>query len=728
MTRFDPHAEQDIYNVECSPEYGEESVAQDVVVTFTMISQLDLFGTTDAEVTYNGVLIYTGGTWTSGWDGTVVASGTVASLTFTITTHPPFVGPIVLGFKGVDLSANTATLYLPFNASVPGCKSLRARTYCGGKRIDLSWENPVGYTRLIIRRNKVGHPTTITDPANTVYTGSGTSYSDTGLDEGVFYYYTVFHQFGDDVYHANNDSKVTGLSIADYTAREGRYLYELLSTGVRKTDGDPSRGADRYRLRDLCDFMQCGMNLYRGWADGLKSIRQPDLTPAGLIGEARNQTGILEAHAWELGAPVDKTYDAGLLRRIAMHMFAANQSRGVCNGILSMIRIFTEWQVVDCLDMAYPICGTPKMLRTHDDSSKLFTAVGNMDPGATLHTPSSVFYGTGAGAGYTSVDVNSLVDWEGNPATLTLRDDGYPNPTFLMTDLGDFVCIKSTTYDGDGPCYIFEHADPTSYLRSEILGTGVATGSTFAISTLNVAGRAWQYQSGPLPTYGVDAFKGLVLMDDTGGNFPILSSTEGQIDTIVLTVTGAPITGNFSIAQGFAGLAWASLRQTKLYIYQGDFSFTYHPMWEKRLALEISEGSYWSPLTGAGATTGVSGIAPADCHLIVVVPNVASVIDTVADVGPDWVDLSLSYATDIYTGHYMCPRWSQTKLFRIIHHDGARFTLEVPPGDETIDSITIIGEECFILSPADALRYQQVTTASATFIDSDSTLLLRFKN
>ena len=84
----------------------------------------------------------------------------------------------------------------PTSISSYGCPAavtnLNAVANGVGNRVDLSWTNPdVGYTGTLIRRKTGSYPTGPTD-GTSIYDGSGTSKSDTGLTDGVTYYYAVW--------------------------------------------------------------------------------------------------------------------------------------------------------------------------------------------------------------------------------------------------------------------------------------------------------------------------------------------------------------------------------------------------------------------------------------------------------------------------------------------------------------------------------------------------------
>jgi hypothetical protein len=63
----------------------------------------------------------------------------------------------------------------------------------GDKKVDLSWTKGAGANRTMVRRSTTAFPTNITEGVQ-VYFGTGTDYLDTGLTNGVTYYYSAWSE------------------------------------------------------------------------------------------------------------------------------------------------------------------------------------------------------------------------------------------------------------------------------------------------------------------------------------------------------------------------------------------------------------------------------------------------------------------------------------------------------------------------------------------------------
>lgn len=92
---------------------------------------------------------------------------------------------------GTDILSGVYNARLTLDGTAPANVS-NFSAASGDSSISLSWTNPtVDFNGVIILRRTDGYPTSPTD-GTIVYDDSGTSYMDTGLANGLTYYYTAF--------------------------------------------------------------------------------------------------------------------------------------------------------------------------------------------------------------------------------------------------------------------------------------------------------------------------------------------------------------------------------------------------------------------------------------------------------------------------------------------------------------------------------------------------------
>jgi lysophospholipase L1-like esterase len=129
-----------------------------------------------------------GGVPASPSDGTVVYTGTGASVADTGLTNTTTYGYAVWVSNGGQLSTPTTTTATPLAPSVTGLVATG-----GDLRVDLSWTNPTdAFDSIQIVRKLGATPPTSPLDGTTVFTGTGTSFSDTGLTNGTTYSYGVW--------------------------------------------------------------------------------------------------------------------------------------------------------------------------------------------------------------------------------------------------------------------------------------------------------------------------------------------------------------------------------------------------------------------------------------------------------------------------------------------------------------------------------------------------------
>lgn len=704
--------------VSSTPADGDTGVALDATIVMTLQSAspsaLDPFS---LNVVVDGKAAIVNGIWVAGYAGTIVDN--VTEYIVTISAHPLFDHPTVDVYVSVtDCDGLEGHATFSFNIIAVSVSDLVAKSWCEGKRIDLTWTNPViPGLQMTIRRSRFSYCTFITDPGEDIYSGPAVStYSDTGLDEDTFYYYTIFLQWVTE-WHTNENNKVLGLSIKDYFARYGHYVYNLLPRTYRERDADPVRGTNQYKLRDYCLVLQCGINLYRGWAEGIVKLRDVDLMPAGKLGEATNQLGILAAQNYDLGFTPDKSFDAGLLRRMALSIIGITKKKGTCTGLVDLVKAFTTWDS-RCDEYIEPVCGINRIFTSWDGESYFnYTNGPGTDP--LYAAPGSTW--DSATPGTFRIAAASVLSYGADIMPLT--STGKPTVKAIITNLGDFACVSSVSQVG--PNYVLTFEDPTAYIRSELVGTGTAGGTTtWTIATVNASSYPWQFPA-PLarPRFGVNAFAGMKLMDNTGAEFTVISS-----DGDVLELSGIPADGAYAIADDFAGATTYAARVPllKVTFLIGEFSFYPATIWDTRMLAEGFKGP-WSFTASLASSTVGSGSSGTPADVIMWVANEHEVLGTSTALTTDTLtDGTKLWVVNQWAGYYVLPNWDQTRLYRISANAANTLTVALN-GGPGLDTVAGAGSHYVILSPENALKYAQLNKVLPNFVPVDTRPLVKFE-
>lgn len=592
--------------------------------------------------------------------------------------------------------------------------NLEARTWCEGKRIDLRWKNPEGATHVLIRRSKYAYCHYIDDPGETIYEGlaieaftdgvgePGTLSSGTPLEENTFYYYTVFiRTLGDDYWKFSRDATVQGLSIRDYNSLYGDYVYKLLPRAYRMQDADPALGEDRYRLKEYCNVIQCGVNLFRGWIEGLSLLRDADRMPAGAIGVASNQTGILSAQVWDLGIQPEQSFDSGVLRRIALGIVPVYQQKGLCSGLVELFRVFAGWEAM-CDEMVAAFCGVDRLFRVWDGESRI--VYGSGTPDALVFNEGSCEFKLGSLSGE--------------------LDDGL---SFIEDAVGTVVCVESWQKDSSGNTLV-ELNDPAAKLRYELVGTVTGVGNTSVAFEVNPSSYPWQLPGEGPPKFGHNAWAGYTLIDSEGFQYKILSSQPTNASGITTLELSSPLSyeGNAAVAWGY-GLSSSfedrkPIARVRLFI--GSFSLTYNPRHDHRL-IGVNVPSGWSFLPTLGSSGPYQAHAPNDIVLWVsgvhrdLGKSTGVTSNTLSDSGKTWTP-------GRWKGFYVLPSWTQSTLYRILDNDADELMVEVPDGVPGLDHAAAIGSEYVILHERDAIKYSRLVTLLPSFMPDDARGFIRF--
>lgn len=618
--------------------------------------------------------------------------------------------------------------------------NLRAKTHCGGKRVDLTWEDPVdgAPSGLRIIRSPLSFALRSDDQGEIIYDdrwinaftdglNSADAYANNSgeaLEENRFYYYTLFYRDGSDPLRTNEDAQVTGLSIRDYNAIYGHYVYSLLPRALRDGDASSENGRKPYTLRDYCSVLQCAVNLYRGWFEGLLHLKNPELAPAGKIGVPQDQTGFLEAALQDLGFPAEKSFDNGVLRRLAFGMMDVYRLKGTCAGLVLFTSLFTKW-TSRCDDAVDPECGVSSMFTSWDGSAY---KVGLLEGQNGDCTGAALAYTTDDEQTFT-VPTSALYDPFFSAASDVPDSTDSPSVSFIIDAMGSWCCVQEV----DHPTALTRtFTVRKGFLRRSLHCQGVAGVGEYTIQTVNNADAPWQYASASgtgILKWGPSAWKNYKVKDSAGDLFDVLdsSSTDNAGET-VLTLSGNPAAGDIELAYAFDGNDDPILRAV---LYVGIHSLVLSPRWDYRLAGSLEPGPFNAILTMAGASDVFGALlSPGDVTIIVkgigAGKPAASAGTATGVTASTLTDSSASWTNDQWEDYYLLPNWNQTKVFRVTGNTATVLTVATPNGD--VDTVAEVGSSYVLLTEENALKYVRLIQLGLQLVPDGTRIFVKFEN
>jgi hypothetical protein len=653
----------------------------------------------------------------------VLTAFTADSRTYRVSALSADTPSIALHATGTA-SGETAREAFLFRVDQPQISELRAVTFPEGNRVDLTWRNGSGTTRVRILRSQKGHPRLPYDPdAEAIYAGVAvTNFTDT-VAPGA-YYYTVFLSSAasapmqPEQWLFSADGMVTGLSIEDYEAAEGNYVYQLLPKAVRRADQSTLAGDDRGLAESKTRNLLAVTNLFRGWLSALGDLRDPDLMPAGQIGIPSNQDGLLRAAAKEQGIPVDMNAETSSLRRLVTGISTVQATKGTCPSLVALAKLSTGWDV-RCEQENYPHCGSSRVMKTWDGKSTWYriNPTSNAPGVSAVHTAETP---TG--------DIVELPTYQ-------------PENMFALDAWGGFACVGSVSAGGESDQEI-SFSDPSAFMRKELLITGSSpSDGVFDIDAV-ITNDAWQlpsetprsWMAGALYSTGAVSF-----LDSAGNRFFITGQYEtGEFaagKTRITLAPSAPVAnGQASIADAHTPGAWATRSaETGFRLHVGDFSLMPSGLWDARLRSEAFD-SYWSFMPGGGSDfADVYAPRPSDV-LLWVSGNYEALGTVTATKGGAYpslynelTDSTAAWIPGALTGHYVIPNWNTRRLYRITGNSETALYLEPNDRDLNIEAVARAGSTYVILSQRDAYSYARLVAALPSFAPKGANVYVRFE-
>lgn len=343
----------------------------------------------------------------------------------------------------------------------------------------LSWSLPGGaWSDLRLVRSSYGHPTSISDGVTLVDEDSEsapTSFMDSGLRSGRFYYYTMF------VYATSDGrwvpaAKAMGLVVADHSY--DNTMWDLLPQVYRTYDANYAEGTEEGPLRRFMGLLGYQMDRTRTEIDTLLQTSNIDRVSGGLLPALGNSLGV--GYEPELGMRISRSLVSN-----AIHL---TKTKGTVLGVEGAASTYTNFG-------ADAVVGK-NLLLDINHSGWVEGATGHwLTTNATLdayteaeHTPAVPGSGTlrvlATGAGDVTVDSGSHAGF-----TLVPISPGteYTASLYVQTaSTTRTVNISLTFYAADGTALTTTDgtaaADSTGWVRRSVTATSGATAQWAAIT------------------------------------------------------------------------------------------------------------------------------------------------------------------------------------------------------------------------------------------------------
>jgi hypothetical protein len=293
-----------------------------------------------------------------------------------------------------------------------------------------------------------------------------------------------------------------------------------------------------------------------------------------------------------------------------------------------------------------------------------------------------------------------------------------PTVTGVIDAMGTFACVTSVGVASGGN-QVLTFFNTAAKLRSAITGTGTGVAGQFSINSIDSSAYPWQFPGGPAPGFGWNAWVGYKLKDSASNIFAITASAPTVAGVTLLTVSGTPVSGAFTLAAAFDGTTKAPLFQAKL--YTGSFSLLFDPKWDAHLVGFVGP---WSLLTGLGSISALNAPTPAD--VTVYVSNVANLISTVTSITHNSLTDSIqAWPSNQWAGYYVVPNWNASRAFRIVSNTNNILTVDISTGGG-VDSVALAGTTYVILTEENALKYSRLSALLPSFVPIETRTFVKF--
>lgn len=554
--------------------------------------------------------------------------------------------------------------------------NLRATSVTTGRAVHLTWTEPAGYSPLgwKLKRSTVTFALFHEDEVQTIATlPAGTlEYLDEDLAEGVAYYYTLFWGLNEDDYANVSDSqRVIGLSLEDYKAAEGEFIYDLIPPGVRQVHESQPNDGDV--LNALSDVIQQGIHVQRGLVTTL-GWTSFDQMLAGRIGQPVNQYAQIEATLRGYGYEPLRYAGVAAMRRVGEALAFVRSWKGTCRGVSAYVKALTTWDS-SCVVPGDATCGGFGGLRTFDGESR-----------------------------------TRRYDYESDTDLVTIAAGTFTDPAqswtvdefaggAMRTALGQYLCIASNTED----TLVFEN--PEALVQLYVLVTG-----TTSTGTLTLVGRGVDEGRGFCQTaFATEDLMFLLDVDELEYQIPVDSNVVvGPPSEMSMPAFGGFLDGDCTIRTR-VGVNY-SLRYT---LFAGPHYTTLFP--EHDVTLKGTLRDPFNPLYGG--VSDEAGVPPGPFDVIIVVQEgVAAATGTASAIGVDTLeDSTANWTVDEFVGFKLNPNRNNTLTYTVLSNTATTITVDVSEAPD-VNLVSVAGAEYFILSRRNEVAYRALVSSVEQFL------------
>lgn len=633
-------------------------------------------------------------------------------------------------------------------------RDLVARSSLEGRKINLYWNEPEGaavQTVVIIRRERSWVFDVTDSDCTVVYNGVATAlqsdpiggfartFTDTGLRDMTYYYYTVAV------------SSSLGAALSSLTVGPESRTFALSTSSLDSKEWLRKRGmiprhwftADvnapaNYTLDKILTIVGVWLDLMRSHmkAGQLQGVWTDAPFPS--LADLNRSIGF---------EPEGESYDFDTLRRTLLQMRAIFATVGRKSAVASAVWSLVEW-TADVQELG--IYERSRVFGTYNPETMMYTAqdvtVGEVAYGrASDATPQAVspanpypppwtpgqwvggrlsdFLGNWFDILNSDTDtihlkVNAGTDTDLYTTTAILIGThtvaldsvvgivvgqrlGIRNPsnnnTAVLAVVGVDGPTKTLTFWNTTPV-VFPIGSYVTWVlpapQLQYIGD-VATG---ALNSLEV--NLYGGTSG----WAIDQWVGCSVRDSAGTVHPVTSSDS---DTLYFSDGLVIPSGIFQMAQGFVGADPTGSFQLVL----GDQPTLYNPRWDRGLMGTRLDPFFYLYGGYTGRLRGAWG--PCDLGVFITTPAAVLYKGRVEVVATTTItDTALSLTTDALIGNYLNPNQNQEKLFKIVSNTATTITVS---GD--VSRIAWVGQAYVVLTPRNAQRYQRLQARITEFVE-----------